>query len=97
MTMGKARKPIATLDEVRALLREFPSADLEAASRAATREAVLTKPAGALGRLEEIAAWLGSWQARHPPRIERPRAGVLAGHPSGASQWREALAASAAP
>jgi nicotinate-nucleotide--dimethylbenzimidazole phosphoribosyltransferase len=80
MTMNKARKPIATLDEVRALLAEFPAADLEAASRAATREAVLTKPAGALGRLEEITSWLVSWQGRHPPLIERPRACVFAGN-----------------
>jgi nicotinate-nucleotide--dimethylbenzimidazole phosphoribosyltransferase len=78
MTMNKARKPIATLDEVRALLAEFPTADLEAASRTATREAVLTKPAGALGRLEEITSWLASWQGRHPPLIERPRACVFA-------------------
>src|SRR5262249_21639349 len=94
MTMGKARKPIATLDEVRALLREFPSADLEAASRAATREAVLTKPAGALGRLEEIAAWLASWQARHPPRIERPRACVFAGNHGVAARGVSAFPAS---
>jgi nicotinate-nucleotide--dimethylbenzimidazole phosphoribosyltransferase len=80
MTMNKDRKPIATLDEVRALLTEFPAADLEAASRAATREAVLTKPAGALGRLEEITSWLASWQGRHPPLIERPRACVFAGN-----------------
>ena len=78
--MNKARKPIATLDEVRALLAEFPTADLEAASRTATREAVLTKPAGALGRLEEITSWLASWQGRHPPLIERPRACVFAGN-----------------
>src|SRR5215468_2035783 len=78
--MNKPSKPIATLDEVRALLREFPTADLEAASRTASREAVLTKPPGALGRLEEITNWLASWQGRHPPRIERPRACVFAGN-----------------
>jgi len=80
MSVDKARKPIATLGEVRALLGEFRSADLEATARAATREAVLTKPAGALGRLEEITAWLAGWQGRHPPRIERPRVCVFAGN-----------------
>jgi len=71
---------IATLDEVRAVLAEFPAADPDAASRAATREAMLSKPAGALGRLEEIAAWLASWQGRYPPRLERPRVCVFAGN-----------------
>jgi nicotinate-nucleotide--dimethylbenzimidazole phosphoribosyltransferase len=94
MTMNKARKPIATLDEVRALLTEFPSADLEAAARAATREAVLTKPAGALGRLEEITSWLASWQGRHPPQIERPRACVFAGNHGVAARGVSAFPAS---
>jgi nicotinate-nucleotide--dimethylbenzimidazole phosphoribosyltransferase len=73
-------RAIATLDEVRTVLAEFPAADGEAASRAAAREATLTKPAGALGRLEEIAAWLASWQGRHPPRLARPRVCVFAGN-----------------
>jgi len=94
MTMSKSRKPIATLDEVRALLSEFPAADLEAASRTATREAMLTKPAGALGRLEEITGWLASWQSRHPPRIERPRACVFAGNHGVAARGVSAFPAS---
>ena len=73
-------KTIATLDEIRAVLAEFPAADLDAATQAATREATLTKPPGALGRLEEIAAWLAAWQGRHPPRLERPRVCVFAGN-----------------
>lgn len=94
MTMSKSRKPIATLDEVRALLSEFPAADLEAASRTATREAMLTKPAGALGRLEEITGWLASWQGRQPPRIERPRACVFAGNHGVAARGVSAFPAS---
>jgi nicotinate-nucleotide--dimethylbenzimidazole phosphoribosyltransferase len=78
MTMNKARKPIATLDEVRALLAEFPTADLEAASRTATREAVLTKPAGALGRLEEITQLAGQLAGPPPPVDRAPRACVFA-------------------
>src|SRR3989442_1270092 len=34
--------------------------------------------AGALGRLEELAAWLAPWQGRHPPRIDHPRTVVFA-------------------
>ena len=92
--MNKPQRPIATLDEVRAVLAEFPSADLDAASRTATREAVLTKPPGALGRLEEITSWLASWQGRHPPSIERPRACVFAGNHGVAARGVSAFPAS---
>ncbi len=50
-------EPAASLDEIRALLAHLPGPDLEAGSAAATREAHLTKPAGALGRIEELAGW----------------------------------------
>ncbi|MBV8650835.1 MAG: nicotinate-nucleotide--dimethylbenzimidazole phosphoribosyltransferase, partial [Alphaproteobacteria bacterium] len=43
--------PVATLDEMRRLLRELPGPDLEAGTATAAREAQLTKPAGSLGRL----------------------------------------------
>jgi nicotinate-nucleotide--dimethylbenzimidazole phosphoribosyltransferase len=70
----------ATLDEIRRTLRALPGPDLAAASAASEREAQLTKPPGALGRLEEIAFWLASWQGRHPPRIDHPRVVVFAGN-----------------
>jgi nicotinate-nucleotide--dimethylbenzimidazole phosphoribosyltransferase len=77
---------IASLDEVRALLREFPGPDLEAGTAAAQRQAELTKPAGSLGRLEDLAQWLASWQGRHPPRVERPYTAVFAGNHGVAAQ-----------
>src|SRR5207244_9600662 len=73
-------EPAASLDEIRALLAHLPGPDLAAGSAAATREAQFTKPAGALGRLEELAGWLATWQARHPPRIDHPRTVVFAGN-----------------
>ena len=73
-------EPAANLDEIRALLAHLPGPDLEAGTAAALRERQLTKPAGALGRLEEVAAWLASWQACHPPRLDRPRTIVFAGN-----------------
>jgi nicotinate-nucleotide--dimethylbenzimidazole phosphoribosyltransferase len=71
-------QPVANLDEIRALLAHLPGPDREAAEAATRREAQLTKPAGALGRLEELSLWLATWQARHPPRVERPRTLVFA-------------------
>jgi nicotinate-nucleotide--dimethylbenzimidazole phosphoribosyltransferase len=73
-------EPVANLDEIRALLAHLPGPDLEAGSLAATRQAQLTKPAGALGRLEELAIWLATWQARHPPQVHHPRTLVFAGN-----------------
>ena len=62
---------LTDLDAVRSLLRQLPGSDAAAAAACAERNAQLTKPAGALGRLEELAAWLSAWQGRHPPRLER--------------------------
>jgi len=70
----------ANLDETRALMAHLPGPDLEAGTLAATRQAQLTKPSGSLGRLEELAIWLSTWQARHPPRLDHPRTLVFAGN-----------------
>ncbi|MBV8778074.1 MAG: nicotinate-nucleotide--dimethylbenzimidazole phosphoribosyltransferase, partial [Alphaproteobacteria bacterium] len=70
----------ASLDEIRALFAHLPDPDLEAGTAAALRERELTKPAGALGRLEELAQWLATWQGRHPPRLDHPRTAVFAGN-----------------
>jgi nicotinate-nucleotide--dimethylbenzimidazole phosphoribosyltransferase len=70
----------ASLDEIRALFTHLPGPDLEAGTAAALRERQLTKPAGALGRLEELSHWLCTWQGRHPPRLDHPRTSVFAGN-----------------
>lgn len=68
------------LDDARRLLRDLPGADLAAATQAGLREGQLTKPAGALGHLEDLAAWMATWQGRHPPTLQRPRVAVFAGN-----------------
>lgn len=68
----------ATFAEIRRIVAEFPEADHEAVTKAETRERQLLKPAGALGRLEDLAEWLAAWQGRHPPRMDRPRVCVFA-------------------
>src|SRR3982075_3534729 len=72
--------PAVSLEEIRALMAHLPGPDLEAGAAAALREQQLTKPAGALGRLEELAAWLAIWQGRHPPTLNHPRTIVFAGN-----------------
>ncbi len=79
-------QPLASFAEVRALLEELPGPERSAAAAAVARQDQLTKPAGALGRLEDLAVWLATWQGRHPPRIERPHAAVFAGNHGVAAQ-----------
>jgi len=71
---------IQSMDDVRALLRELPGPDNTAAAAAAGREATLTKPAGSLGRLEELVERVCAWQGRHPPSLERCSVAIFAGN-----------------
>ncbi|MCK6450169.1 MAG: nicotinate-nucleotide--dimethylbenzimidazole phosphoribosyltransferase [Alphaproteobacteria bacterium] len=73
-------RPAASFAEIRALLPALPGPDRYAESKAAEREAQLTKPPGALGRLEVLTSWLCAWQGRHPPKLDRPRVAVFAGN-----------------
>ncbi|MBS4730236.1 nicotinate-nucleotide--dimethylbenzimidazole phosphoribosyltransferase [Mycobacterium sp. SM1] len=51
-----------------------------AAAAARSRHETLTKPSGALGRLEDLSAWVAACQGRCPPRqFERARVVVFAG------------------
>lgn len=72
--------PQADLDEIRSLLTALPGPDTAARDSARAREERLTKPPGALGRLEHLAEWVAAWQGRTPPTIERPRVCVFAGN-----------------
>jgi nicotinate-nucleotide--dimethylbenzimidazole phosphoribosyltransferase len=66
-------------DDIRALLRDLPGRDERSIAEAGQRESQLIKPAGALGRLEEIVAHLAAWQHRAPPRVNRPLVAIFAG------------------
>ncbi|MBT7233189.1 MAG: nicotinate-nucleotide--dimethylbenzimidazole phosphoribosyltransferase [Rhodospirillaceae bacterium] len=71
---------IQNLGDVRALLQTLPGGDVQAAENARAREPQLTKPGGSLGRLEDIAEWLATWQGRHPAQVERIKVAVFAGN-----------------
>ncbi len=72
--------PHPNLDEIRRLIKDLSGPDDDAGAAAVQHQAQLTKPAGALGRLEELAIWLAIWQGQHPPRLERPLTAVFAGN-----------------
>ena len=66
--------------ELHAACLDLPQGDAEAAARVARREAVLTKPARSLGRLEELVEWLALWQGKSPPSLDRVEILVFAGN-----------------
>ena len=75
-----AMASISTLDEIHVLLKELPGSNREAAKAAEERQSQLTKPLGALGRLEDLAIWLAAWQGKAKPQVERPFTAVFAGN-----------------
>ena len=66
-------------DDIRGLLKAMPGPDGAAVAAVRARDAELTKPAGALGRLEEIVEWLAAWQGAHP-HVDQPLVAVFAGN-----------------
>ena len=66
-------------EQVAAILRAAPGPDVRSRVAVATRAANVLRPAGALARLDEVAAWLAAWQRTTTPRVERPRAIVFVG------------------
>ena len=61
-------------------LTNLPSASLEYQNSAIKRQSMLTKPEGALGRLEEVSVWLSGWQAREVLQLERIELLLFAGN-----------------
>ncbi|MCS3805592.1 nicotinate-nucleotide--dimethylbenzimidazole phosphoribosyltransferase [Chromobacterium alkanivorans] len=57
----------------------FRSPDFAAYQAARARQATLTKPAGSLGRLEELACRFAAWQGKTCPDALRPAITVFAG------------------
>jgi nicotinate-nucleotide--dimethylbenzimidazole phosphoribosyltransferase len=63
-----------------AALRTLPVAQASSIAAAADRQAQLTKPAGSLGRLEEIALFFAGWQGNPRPQIDLARTVIFAGN-----------------
>lgn len=69
-----------TSEDFLALLKNMPQPDQKAKSAARARDGVLTKPLGALGRLEEIAIWYAGWRGHAQPRVTSPQVAIFAGN-----------------
>ena len=75
--MNAANRPF---DDIRALILKMPGPDEAAVAAAREREGQLTKPAGSLGRLEEISAFMAGWQGAARPHVSNPLVAVFAGN-----------------
>ncbi len=69
-----------TLAEFRAILNDLPAADDAARVGAQERNGQLTKPPGALGRLEDLAIWYAGWRGDARPALAAPQIIVFAGN-----------------
>ncbi len=72
--------PFQSLGDVHAMLAKLPSPDPAAIAAAQARNGQLTKPPGALGRLEQLAVWMAGWQGTDKPTASRPQIVIFAGN-----------------
>jgi nicotinate-nucleotide--dimethylbenzimidazole phosphoribosyltransferase len=70
----------STLKEFTAIIEGFPNTNTDAEAGARARNDVLTKPPGALGRLEDLAIWYAGWRGQADPTLENPQVIVFAGN-----------------
>ncbi len=73
-------QPFASLAEFEAILKVATGPDTGALDAAEARNGQLTKPPGALGRLEDIAIWYAGWRGEAAPRVSAPQVVVFAGN-----------------
>lgn len=72
--------PFHSLVEFQALVQSSITPDQTALKEAQDRNAMLTKPPHALGRLEDLAIWYASWRSNAQPMIKKPQVVVFAGN-----------------
>lgn len=71
---------LTALDALKNKVADLPQVDNAAADAARARQDSLTKPPGALGRLEELAIFMAGWQGVEKPVINKAQALVFAGN-----------------
>ncbi|MGV6812906.1 MAG: nicotinate-nucleotide--dimethylbenzimidazole phosphoribosyltransferase [Brevirhabdus sp.] len=76
--MSKAQ--FSTIDQFRDLLATAMPPDAAAVDGARNRNGQLTKPPGALGRLEDLAIWYAGWRGDARPALEHPQVIIFAGN-----------------
>ena len=69
-----------TIQQYSARIENLPVPDAQAVEAATARQQQLTKPAGSLGRLEDMAIWMAGWQGLEKPAIKNPACLIFAGN-----------------
>jgi nicotinate-nucleotide--dimethylbenzimidazole phosphoribosyltransferase len=72
--------PFDTLSAFAALMADLPAPDAQSRAAAEARNGQLTKPPGALGRLETLAIWMAGWQGREQPAMDHAQICIFAGN-----------------
>jgi len=75
-----------SLSGFRDILATLPGPDQGALDGARARNEQLTKPPGALGRLEDLAIWYAGWRAEVAPQIRNPQVVIFAANHGIAAQ-----------
>ena len=71
---------LKTPEDYKNAINMLPKANADAMQKALDRQGQLTKPPGSLGRLEELAVWVASWQGEEKPQIKAPSCLIFAGN-----------------
>lgn len=70
----------ANFSDIQSFVATLPAASTAAVHSASERNAQLTKPAGSLGRLEELAIWYCGWRGQDRGQIKAPQIAIFAGN-----------------
>lgn len=70
----------ASLEDFETALQNLPGANEAARAQARARQSQLTKPPGALGRLEDCAIFLAGWSRTAEPRVQHAKTLIFAGN-----------------
>lgn len=71
---------LSSLQQFQQEIENAKSINADAVAGAEARNATLTKPAGALGLLEELAIWYAGWRGDARPSLDAPQVIVFAGN-----------------
>lgn len=69
-----------TISDFHTQLANAAGPDTAAQAQAQARNGQLTKPPGALGRLEDLAIWYAAWRGNPRPTLEHPQVVIFAGN-----------------
>ncbi|CAN0494467.1 unnamed protein product [Discosporangium mesarthrocarpum] len=80
LSLLPTQERILNYEDIAKQFENLPVADTDAKDAASAREGNLTKPAGSLGRLEDLSGWCAAWQGRHPAALDNVQILVFAGN-----------------